>query len=243
MSGLLLGSDHTSTNTSTIPGARVQPGINPQLELAEVSGQLEVQSTQEVVAWARDRFGEGLVLASSFQDCVLLDIAIAAFPALEVVFLDTGAHFSETLEYVGVVRGRYDLNLTVLHPSEEAGSWPCGTSGCCEYRKVRPLNAHLANRQAWMTGLRRVETPQRADAPIVGWDLARSLVKVNPLAGWSDQDMTTYVGEHDLPVHPLTAAGYPSIGCAPATRPVAEGEDQRAGRWAGTDKTECGLHL
>ncbi len=214
-----------------------------ETDLAIVSAALEAQPASSAVAWARGRFGAGLVLAASFQDCVLLDIVTGVFPGIEVIFLDTGAHFPETLEYVELARGHYNLNLTVLQPSEEAAAWPCGSSRCCELRKVRPLNAHLANRQAWITGLRRVETPQRAHAPIIGWDQARGLAKINPLASWSDQDMASYVCQHDLPVHPLTAAGYLSIGCAPTTKPVVEGQDQRAGRWAGSGKTECGLHI
>lgn len=217
-------------------------------ELAHISAGLEAEPTSRnmassTLAWARDRFGSDLVLAASFQDCVLLDLATTVFPAIEVVFLDTGAHFPETLEYVELVRRHYDLNLTVLQPFEDASAWPCGSSRCCEFRKVGPLNAHLANRQAWITGLRRVETPQRAHAPIVGLDGSRGLVKVNPLAAWSDQDMASYVADHDLLVHPLTGAGYLSIGCAPTTRPVSEGQDHRAGRWAGSGKTECGLHI
>ncbi len=238
------------TDTQAEPPSPARPsdagataGETIEAELAGASLELEAQPASSVVAWAGDRFGPGLVLAASFQDCVLLDIATAVFPAIEVVFLDTGAHFPETLEYVELVRGLYHLDLTVLRPPPEAAAWPCGSSRCCELRKVRSLSAYLAGRQAWMTGLRRVETPQRADAPVVGWDRARGLVKVNPLAAWSDQDMASYVADHHLPVHPLTAAGYLSIGCAPTTTAVAEGQDQRAGRWAGTTKTECGLHI
>lgn len=217
--------------------------LETDLDLSSMSLQLEEWPAPEVVAWAADRFGEDLVLAASFQDCVLIDIATAVAPGMEVVFMDTGAHFPETLEYVEEVRRRYRLNLTVLRPSPQADDWPCGSQRCCELRKVEPLTAHLAGRRAWMSGLRRVETPERAAAPVLGWDGARDVVKVNPLAAWSDADVAAYAAEHRLPAHPLTALGYHSIGCAPTTAPVAEGQHRRAGRWAGTGKTECGLHL
>lgn len=217
--------------------------LETDLDLAALSLQLEDRPASEVVAWAVERFGDDLVLAASFQDCVLIDIATAVCPGIEVVFLDTGAHFAETIDYVEEVRRRYRLNLTVLHPSRQAEDWPCGTSRCCQLRKVEPLTDHLAGRRAWMSGLRRVETPERADAPVVGWDEARGVVKVNPLAAWSDRDVAAYAADHQLVTHPLAALGYHSIGCAPTTAPVAEGEHRRAGRWSGTDKTECGLHL
>jgi phosphoadenosine phosphosulfate reductase len=176
------------------------------------------------------------------QDAVLVDLAVRADPGVEVVFLDTGFHFPETLAYVEEVRARYGLNLKVLRPGPEADGWPCGTERCCEVRKVVPLDAALRDRGAWFTGLKRVDAATRAQAPIVSWDDRRGLVKVNPLAAWTDDDIAFYSADHRLPVHPLVSEGYLSIGCAPTTRPVAAGEDTRAGRWAGSGKTECGLH-
>ena len=211
-------------------------------ELAELSSRFELRPASDVVRWARDTFGAGLVLASSFQDCVLIDVAVAVAPDIEVVFLDTGYHFPETLDYVETVRARYDLNLTVVRPDVGPGEWPCGTARCCELRKVAPMDRALAGRPAWVTGLRRAEAPTRAAAAIVGPDPARDLVKVNPLATWSDLDVEGYTTDHGLPRHPLTAVGYASIGCAPTTQPVAPGADPRSGRWAGTGRTECGLH-
>ncbi|MHB1487772.1 MAG: phosphoadenylyl-sulfate reductase, partial [Acidimicrobiales bacterium] len=168
---------------------------------------------------------------------------VAVDPNIRVIFLDTGFHFPETLEYVELVRARYGLNLEVVRPGPDADPWPCGTDRCCALRKVEPLQKVLDEAQAWITGVRRVETPERAEAPIVALDASRGVVKVNPLADWSDVDMARYSADHDLAVHPLISAGYLSIGCAPATAPVAPGADPRSGRWAGTDKTECGLHL
>jgi phosphoadenosine phosphosulfate reductase len=212
-------------------------------ELAATSRELEHAPASRVVEWAWDRFGDDMVLAASFQDCVLLDLATRVAPQIEVVFLDTGYHFAETLWYVEQVRRRYDLNLNVLQPDVGLDDrWQHDTDGCCALRKVEPLRRALDGRAAWMTGLRRTETASRANAPIVSWDVGRGLVKVNPLATWSDLDVEGYVRDHGLPVHPLHDRGYRSIGCWPCTRPVDDGEDARDGRWAGSDKTECGLH-
>lgn len=211
-------------------------------ELADAADRLETAPAGKVVEWAVDRFGKELVLAASFQDVVLVDLAVAADPGIEVVFLDTGAHFDETLRFVDEVRARMGLNLTVTTPGPEAADWPCGSARCCELRKVAPLRRALAGKQAWLTSLKRSDAPTRAAAPVVSWDAGFGLVKVNPLATWTDDDVDGYLRDHGLPVHPLVPQGYLSIGCAPTTRPVAAGEDPRAGRWAGTGKTECGLH-
>ena len=212
-------------------------------ELAAVDARLGRAPAAEVVAWALERFGHDLVLACSFQDCAIVDLAVRGDPGIEVVFLDTGAHFPETLAFVEQVRARYDLDLTVVHPEPEAGDWPCGSARCCELRKVAPLASALAGRVAWMTGLKRVDSPTRVATPVVGWDAGRAMVKVNPMATWTDADVARYIARHELPVHPLVARGYTSIGCAPTTRAVRPGEPARAGRWSGTAKTECGLHL
>jgi len=214
-------------------------------ELAAESARLETLPAGAAVRWAADRFGDSLVIAGSFQDAVLIDIAEKAAPGIEVVFLDTQYHFAETLWFVEEVRRRYDLNLRVVSPLPDVAPdnrWQADVEGCCGVRKVEPLARALAGKAAWITGLRRVDAPTRASAPVVSWDLARSMVKLNPLAAWTDDDMAGYIADHDLPVNPLTERGYPSVGCWPCTRPVAPGEDPRAGRWSGKDKTECGLH-
>ncbi|MGH9101375.1 MAG: phosphoadenylyl-sulfate reductase [Acidimicrobiales bacterium] len=213
-------------------------------ELGRADAELAEAGAEAILTWAAKRFGESLVVASSFQDAVLVDLVGRVVPATEVVFLDTGAHFPETLEYIATIRSLYpDLRLTVLEPAAEADAWPCGSDRCCELRKVAPLQRLLAGRQAWVTGLKRVDTPDRQDAPVVGWDEPRGVAKVNPLATWSEEDVDRYVVARGLPEHPLAASGYRSIGCAPTTRPIGTGEDPRAGRWPGTTKTECGLHL
>jgi len=220
--------------------------VGPTEELAasieEAGTRLETAPASQAVAWALEHFGRDLVLAASFQDIVLIDLATELDPGIEVVFLDTGAHFDETLGFVEDVRRHYDLNLTVTSPGPEAEQWPCGSARCCEFRKVEPLRRALAGKRAWITALKRVDAPTRATTPVVQWDDAFGLVKVNPMATWTDTDIDGYLADHHLSVHPLVPRGYRSIGCAPTTRPVAEGEDPRAGRWSGMGKIECGLH-
>jgi phosphoadenosine phosphosulfate reductase len=212
-------------------------------EHAALSAGFESAPASAVIRWAVDAFGESLALAASFEDIVLIDLATKVAPDIEVVFLDTGAHFPETLSFVDEVKDRYRLNLTVTKPGPEAAAHPCGSEQCCHFRKVEPLRRAIEGRRAWMTSLKRSDGPTRADAPIVSWDQSFGLVKINPLVTWTDRDIASYLADHDLPVHPLMLRGYRSIGCAPTTRPVAEGEDPRAGRWSGLDKSECGLHV
>lgn len=213
-------------------------------EADEAARRLEGESAHEIMAWAAQRFGQQqLVLTASFQDCVMIDVAAAVAPGVPVVFLDTGYHFPETLAYVDHVRRRYDLNLTILRPEAGAEAYPCGTSRCCELRKVAPLARALEGASAWLTGLRRADAPTRAHTPVVEWHADRGVVKVSPLARWSDADVAAYVSKRNLPIHPLAPLGYGSIGCWPTTEPVGADDDPRAGRWADSDKTECGLHL
>jgi phosphoadenosine phosphosulfate reductase len=231
-------------NRTRLAELAVDPAVaRLRREMANQAAAFEAAPAGLIVAWAIERFGPKLALSCSFQEAVLIDIAVAVDPSLEVVFLDTGSHFDETLEYVEAIRARYDLNLTVVHPVAGAEDHPCGTAQCCEYRKVRPLRAALSGKDAWVTGLKRADAPTRRHAPIVAYDDNWGMVKINPLATWTHQDLVGYAEDHGIPQHPLRAVGYVSIGCAPTTRPVAEGEDLRAGRWAGSDKVECGLHI
>jgi phosphoadenosine phosphosulfate reductase len=211
-------------------------------ELTSLNADFETAPASTVIRWAVDTFGADLVLAASFEDVVLIDLATKWAPDIEVIFLDTEAHFPETLAFVDAVRDRYGLNLTVTKPGPEAAAHPCGSEQCCQFRKVAPLRRAVRGNRAWLTALKRDDGPTRANAPIVSWDPAFGLVKVNPLATWTNDDVTSYLVDHQLPQHPLWSQGYRSIGCAPTTRPVAQGEDPRAGRWAGLDKSECGLH-
>ena len=212
-------------------------------ELARLNQQLEGEPASAIVAWAVARFGDRLCLAASMQDAVLIDIAVGIDPEVEVVFIDTGYHFPETLDTVERIRDRHGLNLRVMRPDvpPDPPLWQVDPVNCCSGLRVALLDAALAGKEAWMTGLRRAEAPTRADVPVVGRD-RRGLVKVNPLATWSAVDVTGYIADHDVIVNPLMQRGYLSIGCAPCTEPVAPGDDSRSGRWAGLDKTECGLH-
>ncbi|MGI9021734.1 MAG: phosphoadenylyl-sulfate reductase [Acidimicrobiales bacterium] len=222
----------------TLPGA----GLDLD-ELADISQRFETAAPSSIVAWAVEHFGDDIILASSFQDTVLIDIAVSVKPDIEVLFLDTQYHFAETLWFVDEVRARYDLNLKVVKPLVAPDNrWQLDLGGCCQVRKVEPLERGLAGKQGWLTGLRRDDSPIRANTPILAWDEARGMVKVNPLATWSAVDLEAYALERELLVHPLAERGYPSIGCWPCTRPVAPGDDPRSGRWAGSGKTECGLH-
>jgi phosphoadenosine phosphosulfate reductase len=212
-------------------------------DLAELSAEFERLPATKIIRWAVENFAPHLAMTASMTDAVLIDLATQVDPAIEVVFIDTGYHFPETLETVEAVRRHYGLNLrmmTVARQSEEL--WQADPENCCSAVKVGQLDRALAGKSAWMSGLRRGEAQTRAAAPIVSRDL-RGLIKINPIATWTDQDVDEYIAAHDIIVNPLTQQGYPSIGCMPCTSPVAEGEDPRAGRWRGKDKTECGLHL
>jgi phosphoadenosine phosphosulfate reductase len=220
-----------------------EPSAELLTELEEAAARLDEADPVEIVEWTVNRFPGRVALAASFQDAALLDMAVRVDPAIEVIFLDTGFHFPETLAYVERLRRRYDLNLVVTHPEIAPDEFPCGSSRCCELRKVAPLAKALQGRSAWITGLKRVDTPERATAPVIAWDPRRKMVKVNPVAAWDDDDVDAYVAAHDLPRHPLNYLGYVSIGCAPTTVPVPAGRHPREGRWAGTAKTECGLHV
>lgn len=212
-------------------------------DFTALSSTFEAKPPSASIEWAVKEHGDSLTVAASFEDAVLVDIAVSVKPDIEILFLDTQYHFAETLWYVEELRKRYDLNLRVMTPAVQPDNrWQTDLAGCCGVRKVEPLARGLAGKEAWITGLRRVDAPTRANAPIVSWDDARGMVKVNPLATWTDLDMQGYIADHDLPVNPLWERGYASIGCWPCTKQVAPGEDRRAGRWAGADKIECGLH-
>jgi phosphoadenosine phosphosulfate reductase len=207
--------------------------------LAEVSRSFEGAPASRVIRWAVDRFSPHLSLLASMNDAVLVDLAVKVDPSVEVVFIDTGHHFPETLQTLERVRRHYGLNLRIVTVGPEPA--PLGAEGCCSAAKVAQLDRALVGRDAWLSGLRRSEAVTRADAPIVGLD-RRGVVKVNPLATWTDDDVAGYIAEHGVPVNPLLSQGYLSVGCRPCTFPVIAGDDPRSGRWAGTDRTECGLH-
>jgi phosphoadenosine phosphosulfate reductase len=197
--------------------------------------------------WATCRY----VVASNMQDAVLVDLAAKVRPGVPILFLDTGYHFAETIGTRDAAEAVYDihvLNVTPEHTVAEQDAllgkdlFSRDPNECCRLRKVVPLTKALSGYDAWVTGLRRVDAPTRANAPLISFDEAFKLVKINPLAAWSDQDMADYIAENNVLVNPLVEEGYPSIGCAPCTTKPAPGADPRSGRWQGQSKTECGLH-
>ncbi len=217
----------------------------------QAAPQLAEASAEEALRWAAETFGDNLIVASNMQDAVLVDLAAKAAPGVDVLFLETGYHFAETIGTRDAVGQVYDVTIVNAVPeqtvaeqdaSEGPRLYERNPDRCCFLRKVVPLRNTLARYEAWVTGVRRVEAPTRANTPIVTWDERNSLVKINPLAAWTDEDMDRYIDEHGVLVNPLVSAGYPSIGCQPCTAKPAPGADPRSGRWAGRAKTECGLH-
>ncbi len=212
----------------------------------ELPAHLDERDAAGIIAWAAGEFADRLVFTASFEDPVLVHLVAEHAPRTPIVLLDTQYLFAETLWFAQKLQATLGFDLQVVRPLAEVrpdDQWMTDVESCCHRRKVEPLQRALSGKAAWITGIRRVDGPTRADAPVVAFDAARDIVKINPLAAWSDGDLASYIIEHELPVNPLTERGYPSIGCWPCTRPVAPGEDKRAGRWSGQAKTECGLHV
>jgi phosphoadenosine phosphosulfate reductase len=219
--------------------------------LAGISAALEGSSAEEIAAWVAGTFGSDVIVAASMQDVVLPHLFAHVIPGIEVLFLETGYHFPETLLTLDRAVRALPITLVQALPRQSVPEQDAeygeklhdrDPNLCCFLRKVEPLARSLDGRAAWVTGVRRIEGPTRANTPIVSWDDRHGLVKINPLVAWSDEDVEAYQVEHELIRNPLVSQGYPSIGCAPCTRRVAPGEDPRAGRWSGSDKTECGIH-
>ncbi|MEU1306351.1 phosphoadenylyl-sulfate reductase [Streptomyces shenzhenensis] len=220
--------------------------------LAEQAGrELENASALEILQWAVDTFGRRFCVTSSMEDAVVAHLASRVMKGVDVVFLDTGYHFPETIGTRDAVEAVMDVNVITLTPRRSVAEQDAAYGPklhdrdpdlCCRLRKVQPLEEGLEDYQAWATGLRRDESPTRAGTPVVGWDAKRQKVKIAPIARWTQDDVDAYVAEHGVLTNPLLLDGYASVGCAPCTRRVLAGEDARAGRWAGRAKTECGLH-
>ncbi|RAX23536.1 MULTISPECIES: phosphoadenylyl-sulfate reductase [Actinomyces] len=209
-------------------------------------------SAEAVVAWAAETFPGSLAVACSMADAVLPHVVASRIPGVDTLFLETGFHFPQTEQTRDAVARTMDVTvidvlpeLTIAQQDAEYGPrlYERDPTKCCYLRKVAPLARALSGYEAWATGLRREDSPTRADAPLVAFDENHRIVKLNPLAAWSFDDLLEYATAHDVVVNPLLADGYPSIGCETCTRRVAPGEDPRSGRWAGFAKTECGIHL
>jgi phosphoadenosine phosphosulfate reductase len=220
--------------------------------IADAAGpELAGATAAQALEWTARTFGESWIVASNMQDAVLIDLATTVKPNVDVLFLETGYHFAETIgtrDAVAVVYPRVrivnaEADQSVADQEAEFGLLNrTDPNKCCFLRKVVPLRRTLARYDCWVTGVRRVDAPTRADTPIVQWDERNGLVKVNPIAAWTDEEFNGYIAEHHILQNPLVAEGYLSIGCAPCTAKPLPGADPRSGRWAGLAKTECGLH-
>ncbi|WP_082093285.1 phosphoadenylyl-sulfate reductase [Demequina sediminicola] len=218
---------------------------------ADVNARLESASAAHIADWAVATFGDHLIVAASMQDTILPHMFGTRHEGVDVLFLETGYHFAETIETrdeaarrfpITIVNAESELSIEQQTAKYGKDLFATDPNLCCQLRKVEPLKRALSGYDAWVTGVRRVDAVTRSEMPVVSWDAKHGLVKINPLALWDDAAVENYQNQHDLPRNPLVAAGYPSIGCEPCTRKVAPGEDPRAGRWAGQNKTECGLH-
>lgn len=236
--------------TTTTPLSEEQTAAHRAL-VDEWNGKLEGASAEEILDWVNQHVTGTVAVTMSMQDTVLAELTEGRVHDAEMVFLDTGYHFDETLDVARDVDERYTLPLRTVEPAypvqkqdEVYGRdlYKRNPTACCRMRKVEPLARMLNPYEAWISGVKRVDSELRKDTPILDVDRTGRL-KINPIAAWTDQDVEDYIHDHDLIVHPLTTQGYPSIGCATCTMPVAPGEDPRSGRWANSSKTECGLHL
>lgn len=208
-------------------------------------------SAEELLRWTDEHFGGRYVVASNMQDAVLVQMAAKLRPGVDILFLDTGYHFAETIGTRDAVEMVYDVNIVNVTPEKTVAEqdelhgkdlFARDAAACCRMRKVEPLSKALSGYSAWVTGIRRVEAPTRANAPLISFDEAFGLVKINPIATWTDEQMQDYITANGILVNTLVDEGYPSIGCAPCTAKPAPGSDPRSGRWAGQAKIECGLH-
>jgi phosphoadenosine phosphosulfate reductase len=218
----------------------------------QMGGELETATPQEVLRWAHAEFGDQLAITSSMADACLAQMASKVAPGVRVVFLDTGYHFAETLGTRDTVAATLPIDVETVKPAQSVAEQDASHGPrlyerdpdmCCRLRKVLPLNLALDGYTAWASGIRRDESPSRAAVKVVEWDYKRAMVKINPLATWTQEQVDEFMTRHGVLVNPLMSEGYASIGCAPCTRPVAPGEHARAGRWAGFGKVECGLHV
>jgi phosphoadenosine phosphosulfate reductase len=238
--------------TDTTTPARLEEVDRMQKLAAEAAERLTGAPAQDVIRWATDTFGERICVTSSMTDAVIIHLVSEVRPGIDVVFLDTGYHFAETIGTRDAVSVVYPVNVinvtpaqTVAEQDEQMGPrlYSRNPDLCCYLRKVVPLEKALGPYDAWITGVRREETDARNDTRVVQWDARREMVKVNPIVDWTAEQVEAYIAENNVLVNPLVSDGYPSIGCATCTSRVEAGADARSGRWSGTGKTECGIHL
>jgi phosphoadenosine phosphosulfate reductase len=223
-------------------------------QIAVASAQLEGKSPQEILRWAVATFHPRLTMATAFgaEGCCLIHMLADIEPGVRIFNLETGYQFPETLALRERIRTRYGIEVEFIKPEMTVAEYEEEHGGplyvhrpdqCCYDRKVLPLRRAVVGYEAWISAIRSDQTKDRARADVVGWDAKFSLVKINPLLTWTKKDVWSFIHKYDVPYNPLHDQGYPSIGCWPCTRPIADGEDDRSGRWAGTIKKECGLHV
>ena len=231
--------------------AHLEDVIRMERLAMEAAEALAGAPAEDVVRWATDTFGDRICITSSMTDAVIINLVSRVCPGIDVVFLDTGYHFAETIGTRDAVSTVYPVNLlnvtpaqTVAEQDEQMGPrlYSRNPDLCCYLRKVVPLEHALEPYDAWITGVRKEETDARSDTRAVQWDARREMVKVNPIVDWTQDQVDAYIAENAVLVNPLVYDGYPSIGCATCTARVEAGADARSGRWAGTGKTECGIH-
>jgi len=214
----------------------------------------ESANTLELLTWVFKAFGKSAAFGTAFgkEGCALIDLSLRNNLQFDFFTLDTGYFFPETLKLWKDIEARYDITIRSIRPALDieaqdakygAKLYERDSDSCCYLRKVKPLDDALKGKAAWLTGLRREQSPSRSKTPVLQWDSDRNLIKVNPLAAWSTAKLESYLRKHEILTNPLHDQGYPSIGCRPCTSPVKAGEAERSGRWRGTQKTECGLHL
>lgn len=236
------------------PGEVGLPSEDDLERLAEVSRLLEGAAAEEILTWAVKNFFPHLTMATAFgpEGCVILSILAKIEPRVRVFNLDTGYQFQETLELRERIAKALGIEVELAKPETSVEEYERTHGGplyktnpdrCCFDRKIQVLRREVVGYRAWISGIRRDQSPHRANAPVVGWDKKFGLVKINPLVNWKKGQVWQRILDENIPYNPLHDQGYPSIGCWPCTRPVLFGEDERAGRWSGTAKTECGLHL
>jgi phosphoadenosine phosphosulfate reductase len=225
-----------------------------QEEIAAASRELAEQTPQAILRWAVRRFHPRLTMATAFgaEGCCLIHMLAEIEPGVRIFNLETGYQFAETLELRERIKERYGIEVEYVRPELTVPDYEAEHGGplyvhrpdqCCHDRKILPLRAAVVGFDAWISAIRRDQTNHRAVAGVVQWDAKFNLVKVNPLLGWTKKDVWNFIHKQSVPYNPLHDRDYPSIGCWPCTRPVAAGEEERAGRWAGTVKKECGLHV
>lgn len=243
----------TTTAAAAYRGAHTADRSPEELReiVSHAGAELELAPAEDIIEWAVATFGSKFCVTSSMGDAVLAHLAARVAPGVDVVFLDTGYHFIETIGTRDAVEATMDVNLITITPEQSVAEqdathgkdlYKTDPDRCCALRKVKPLADALSGYDAWATGLRRAETHNRVIAPVIGWDAKKGKVKVSPIARWTDEQVERYIAENGVLVNPLVHDGYPSIGCWPCTARVAPGDDPRSGRWAGQNKTECGIH-